>query len=172
MSFEDLVVTPTGCRFRGRLFPCSIGWGGVTRTKREGDGATPTGAHRLIAMTYRADRMVCPTRSKTSALPARPTRLDDIWSDDIADARYNSGLRSSTYPYSHERLWRSDPLYDLVIMTDWNWPDAVPGHGSAIFLHQWRSPGYPTAGCVAFSRSDLRRIVRWLSPRSRLIVQP
>jgi L,D-peptidoglycan transpeptidase YkuD (ErfK/YbiS/YcfS/YnhG family) len=60
-------------------------------------------------------------------------------------------------------LWRADPLYDLVILTDWNWPSARKGAGSAIFIHQWRGPGRATEGCVALSRADLR----WLAPRIR-----
>ena len=34
------------------------------------------------------------------------------------------------YAPSHERLKRADPLYDLILLTDWNWPQATPGHGS------------------------------------------
>ncbi|MCV6586652.1 MAG: L,D-transpeptidase family protein, partial [Marinibacterium sp.] len=42
--------------------------------------------------------------------------------------------------------------------------------GSAIFLHQWRRPGYPTEGCIAFRRDHLRWIVQRLRPGTRLIV--
>jgi L,D-peptidoglycan transpeptidase YkuD (ErfK/YbiS/YcfS/YnhG family) len=79
-------------------------------------------------------------------------------------------LVRAPYPHSHERLRRADPLYDLVILTDWNWPYAVKGRGSAIFIHQYRRPGYPTEGCVAFSRSHLHQIARRIRYRTRLIV--
>jgi L,D-peptidoglycan transpeptidase YkuD (ErfK/YbiS/YcfS/YnhG family) len=74
------------------------------------------------------------------------------------------------YPHSHERLRRSDPLYDLVILTGWNWPYAVKGRGSAIFIHQYRRPGYPTEGCIGLSRGDLRQIAGRIRFRTRLIV--
>ena len=74
------------------------------------------------------------------------------------------------YAQSHEKLRRADPLYDLVILTDWNWPYSVPGRGSAIFIHQWRRPGYPTEGCVAFARGDLHAIARRIKHRTRLII--
>jgi L,D-peptidoglycan transpeptidase YkuD (ErfK/YbiS/YcfS/YnhG family) len=45
MSRIDIVVTRWGARFMGRRFPCAIGRGGITQTKREGDGATPAGTH-------------------------------------------------------------------------------------------------------------------------------
>jgi L,D-peptidoglycan transpeptidase YkuD (ErfK/YbiS/YcfS/YnhG family) len=93
----------------------------------------------------------------------------DLWSDDGTQGDYNS-LVQAPYPHSHEVLRRADPLYDLVILTDWNWPDAVAGRGSAIFIHQQRRPGYPTEGCVAFSRAHLHQIAARLTRYSRLIV--
>ena len=152
----DLVLTPTGLRFMGRVFPCSIGRGGLSKKKREGDGATPCGIHRLVGMLYRPDRVARPA---DWALPIRPR---DLWSDDPTHTDYNM-MVLAPYPHSHQVLRRADPLYDLVILTDWNWPYAVPGRGSAIFIHQWRRPHYPTEGCVALSRDDLR----WIAPRIR-----
>ena len=61
--------------------------------------------------------------------------------------------------------------HDLVLLTDWNWPKATPGKGSAIFLHRWRRPGYPTAGCVAFAPHHLRWIAERITPGTRLIVR-
>ena len=114
-------------------------------------------------MLYRADRIAKPA---DWALPIGPR---DLWSDDPRHEDYNLMVRAPYAP-SHEVLHRADPLYDLVILTDWNWPRAVRGHGSAIFLHQWRRPGYPTAGCVAFSRRDLHWIAPRLTYETRLIV--
>jgi len=37
-------------------------------------------------------------------------------------------------------------------------------------VHQWRRPGYPTAGCVALARPDLHWIARRIRPGTRLIV--
>jgi L,D-peptidoglycan transpeptidase YkuD (ErfK/YbiS/YcfS/YnhG family) len=62
-------------------------------------------------------------------------------------------------------------MYDLVIVTGWNWPDAESGRGSAIFIHQWRRPGAPTEGCVALSRRDLCWIAARITPRTRLVVR-
>ena len=76
------------------------------------------------------------------------------------------------YPYSHERLARADRQYDLVLITDWNWPRAERGAGSAIFMHAWRGPGKPTAGCVALAAPHLRWITRRLRHGCRLMVPP
>lgn len=164
MTRNDLVLTRIGLRFQGRLYPCSIGKGGVTGTKREGDGATPRGVHQIVGLLYRPDRMARPV---DWAVPIRPR---DLWCDDVKHADYNLMVRAP-FDGRHEVLRRADPLYDLVILTDWNWPRAVRGRGSAIFLHQWRRPGYPTEGCIAFARQDLRRIAQGITYESRLIVR-
>lgn len=166
MKPADLVVTRWGARFMGRRFPCAIGRGGITTRKREGDGATPAGTHGFIGLLYRPDR-VARTRLPDWALPAGPP---DLWSDDPRDPDYNLMVRSP-HPYGHERLRRADPMYDIILLTDWNWPRAVPGIGSAIFVHLWRKPRHPTAGCVAFARADLEWIARRITHQTRLIIR-
>ena len=93
----------------------------------------------------------------------------DLWSDDARDEDYNMMVRAP-YPHSHEKLRRPDPLYDLVLLTAWNWPYAVKGRGSAIFIHQYRRPGYPTEGCISLSRSHLRQIAPMIKHHTRLII--
>jgi L,D-peptidoglycan transpeptidase YkuD (ErfK/YbiS/YcfS/YnhG family) len=66
---------------------------------------------------------------------------------------------------------RGDGLYDLCAVTDQNWQPAVPGGGSAIFVHLWRRPRWPTAGCVAFRRSDLSWILARWTARSRIVIR-
>ena len=163
MTPDDMVLTPMGVRFQGQLWPCTIGKGGIAGCKKEGDGATPRGVHRIVGMLYRPDRMAKPTDW------AKPIGPPDLWSDDPTHEDYNMMVRAP-YPHSHERLRRADPLYDLVILTDWNWPYAVKGRGSAIFIHQYRRPGDPPEGCVAFSRPHLHEIARRIRYRTRLIV--
>ena len=165
---RDIVVTRWGARFLGRDLPCAIGRGGITHEKREGDGATPAGRHRLVGLLYRPDRV------STALLPrwAQPVGPFAGWSDDPDDPAYNHHLpHCPGHPFSHERLRRADPLYDIVLLTDWNWPHAVPGHGSAIFVHCWRKPRHPTEGCVAFAPWDLLWIVTRLAPGDCLLVR-
>lgn len=159
-----MVLTPKGLRFGGRIFPCSIGKGGLSSYKQEGDGATPQGIHRIVGMLFRPDRVTRPVRW---AMPIGPR---DLWSDDLRDPAYNTHVRAP-HGFSHECLRRSDPLYDLVLLTDWNWPDAQPGKGSAIFVHQWRRPGYPTEGCIALRRDHLRWVAERVGRGTRLIIR-
>lgn len=166
MKAEDIVVTRHGARFMGRRFACSVGRGGIVPPdrKREGDGATPAGTHRLVGMLYRPDRL---TRPADWALPIGPS---DLWSDDPRDEDYNLMVRVP-HRFGHERLRRADPMYDLILITDWNWPQADAGRGSAIFVHPWRRPGAFTAGCVALARHDLFWIAPRITHQTRLIIR-
>ncbi|PJE27732.1 L,D-transpeptidase catalytic domain [Pseudooceanicola antarcticus] len=159
------VLTPQGLRLGQRTYPCSIGRGGLSGTKREGDGATPTGLHRVAELWYRPDRLAKPTPW------ARPIGPGDLWCDAPDHPDYNLHVRAP-FSASHEKLRRADPLYDLVLVLDWNCPDARPGLGSAIFIHQWRRAHYPTEGCLALRRDQLRDIARKLAPGSEVEVPP
>lgn len=161
-----MVVTRWGARFMGRRFPVAIGRTGIAHHKREGDGATPAGTWRLMGGGYRADRIRSPN------VPFRMLAIgpNALWSDDPAAPDYNHSV-GAPYAPSHERLARADRLYDIVLITDWNWPDATPGDGSAIFVHVARGPRKPTAGCLAFRADHLRWILARWTARARIIVR-
>lgn len=146
-------------------FRVSLGRSGITRTKREGDGATPAGQWRLVQAFSRPGGF----RFGANGIPARPIRRDDGWCDDMASPRYNRAVRLPCTA-SHEEMWRKDHLYDIVIETDWNRRPAIRGRGSAIFIHLRRDDGGPTAGCIALSPRDMRILWPHLGQRTRVIV--
>ena len=163
MSAFDMVFASGRLHYLGRAMPATCGRGGVCDDKREGDGATPRGVLRIAAVMYRPDRVTSPG---PWAVPIYP---GDVWCDDPAHASYNHLCRTPL-PASHEQMRRADPQYDIVMITDWNWPKARPGAGSAIFVHQWRRPGAPTAGCVAVARPDMHWLAARAAPGTRLVV--
>jgi zinc D-Ala-D-Ala dipeptidase len=72
---------------------------------------------------------------------------------------------------SSEQTRRDDVLYKWGVVVDHN-RAAIPGAGSCIFLHIWKSSSAPTAGCTAMPESDLVRLIRWLNPtRHPILVQ-
>jgi L,D-peptidoglycan transpeptidase YkuD (ErfK/YbiS/YcfS/YnhG family) len=153
-------------RLGSALIPCALGRGGITHRKREGDGATPAGAHELVMVYYRPDRVHRPV----TRLPVAALRPDAGWCDDPADRDYN---RPVTLPFaaSHEELWRDDRLYDIVVVLDWNLYRPVAGRGSAIFLHL-AAPGFaPTAGCIAVTEPAMRRLLATASETTFLDVR-
>ena len=160
---KDLILTASGLRLADKTLPCVIGRNGITTFKHEGDRKTPSGKHQIVGMLYRPDRI---KRPRSWAIPIRPR---DIWSDDIKDPDYNLMGTTPTL-FRHERLFRADHIYDLVILTNWNWPYAVKGRGSAIFIHGWRKNGHPTEGCIALSRDNLLKVAKFIDFGSQLIV--
>ncbi|MEM6623407.1 MAG: L,D-transpeptidase family protein [Pseudomonadota bacterium] len=163
---HDLVVGPWGARFLGRRFPCSIGRGGARFVKREGDLATPIGRWALRGLYWRADRAAQPLTGMSSS----PLGPQQGWAEDPVDPAYNRAI-CHPHPFPADRMFRGDPLYDICVFTDHN-AACVPGAGSAIFVHLWRRPRWPTAGCVALRRVDLEWILERWDPRGRLIVRP
>ncbi len=136
------------------LLPCALGRAGPRTVKREGDGATPRALLRpMVIHVKRRGAFPLP-----AGLPVRTIRPSDGWCDDPRSRRYNRPVPLPTAA-SHERMWRKDGLYDCVIETDWNRRPAVPGRGSAIFIHIAR-PGFaPTEGCIAFSRKGMKLLL-------------
>ena len=163
----DLVVGRWGARFGRRRLPCAVGRGGIGVKAAEGDGVTPVGRHRIEAVLARPDRLPPAIACRLGARGIGPA---DGWSDDPADPRYNRPVRRP-HRFGSEAMRRADRQYDLVAVLDWNRDPVVAGRGSAIFLHVWRSPRRPTAGCVALRRSDLAGVLAHWTPRSRVVVR-
>ncbi len=79
------------------------------------------------------------------ALPARPISEHDGWCDDPRSPTYNR-LVSIPNEWSHEKMWREDGLYDLVVVVGYNDDPPEGEWGSAIFLHIARDDYAGTAG--------------------------
>ena len=112
----NILISATGFASMGvKRFRCAIGRGGLKRDKQEGDGATPIGTWSLREVIYRADRMSRPR----SILPTRKMKPNDGWCDAPADMLYNQAV---THPFraSAERLWRTDNIYDLIVVVGYN----------------------------------------------------
>ncbi|UWU20708.1 L,D-transpeptidase [Rhizobium sp. CB3060] len=134
--------------------PAAIGRSGRSVLKREGDGATPIAAMKLLYGFTRGDHV----RFLRTSLPIRRIRKSMLWCDQPEDANYNRLVKAPFKP-SHEEMLRHDGLYDICLVLDWNIRSRQRHRGSAIFFHLIR-PGYePTAGCVAVDLRDMRRIL-------------
>jgi L,D-peptidoglycan transpeptidase YkuD (ErfK/YbiS/YcfS/YnhG family) len=146
---------------------CNIGRTGAIAAaeKREGDGATPLGDWPIRGALLRADRGLMPP----TGLPWRWLRREDGWSDDPDDAAYNRPVRYP-HPFSAERLWRDDALYDAIVWLGHNDGPPIRRLGSAIFLHLASQEGHHTEGCVAVSRESMQLLLRMMTTSSILEV--
>jgi L,D-peptidoglycan transpeptidase YkuD (ErfK/YbiS/YcfS/YnhG family) len=144
---------------------CAVGAGGVREDKVEGDAATPVGEFPLRHVYFRNDRLVLPK----VRLPSRPIGERDGWCDDPRSPAYNRLVRIPN-EWSHEKMWREDGLYDIVVVVGYNDDPPEGEWGSAIFLHIARDDMSPTQGCVAFARNDLLELLPLIGPNTRLRV--
>lgn len=152
-------------RYGAREYRCALGKGGVVRNKREGDGATPIGLFRLLAVHFRHDRVGQPI----TRLPTRAIGKRDGWCDNPNHSAYNTRI-VRPFRGSHEALWRDDHLYDIVIEIDHNTHPAKRGAGSAIFIHV-ATPDYAsTEGCIALAKKDLRNLLQRWTPETRILI--
>ena len=157
---------PRGHLTAGTLtLPCALGRGGISRHKREGDGATPSGGMRVLHGYYRPDKMARPF----CRVPLRPLARDLGWCDAPASPLYNRATRLPLRE-PHEEMWRHDGLYDVVFVLDYNVKPRRIGRGSAIFLHCAKPGMRPTLGCVALRPADMRRLLPRLAKRTELVV--
>lgn len=177
----DLIVAQQGKQYfstiNGTPYQCAVGENGLSADKKEGDDCTPIGTFPLRGLWIRPDKIDPASLSKIQ-LPIHEINENDGWCDDVNHPKYNQHviltkdfLESKA---SHEQLHRGDDyVYDIFIDVGYNdVPGSItPGKGSAIFIHIAR-PGYTgTAGCIAFSKEDLLKILSLLTVESKLIVK-
>ena len=151
-------------RAGGIVAPAAIGARSLTRFPREGDKATPAGAFMLMHVLYRPDRV---QRPRTS-LPVSPLHPRDGWCDEPHAALYNRPVHHPTR-LSAEELWRTDHLYDIIVVINFNIHPRQQGRGSAIFFHIARPDFSPTLGCVAIALPHMQRVLALCGPRTRLV---
>jgi L,D-peptidoglycan transpeptidase YkuD (ErfK/YbiS/YcfS/YnhG family) len=146
-------------------FPCALGKCGITQRKSEGDGATPRAAMSIISGFYRADRTMRPH----SRIPLSLIKRHDGWCDDPGHRLYN---RQITLPFKarHEKMWRDDHAYDIVLDLSWNRSPIRRLRGSAIFLHLAKDGFPPTEGCIALRLKDMKILLGYIGRKVRIIV--
>ncbi|MEP3655895.1 MAG: L,D-transpeptidase family protein [Litorimonas sp.] len=166
---EQIVINTNASRLKiGELdLPCRIGKSGAVPMidGREGDGKTPLGEYHLRFGLYRADRLPAPQ----SKLTFRALRKDDGWCDAPNDPAYNRFVRLPYTP-SHEKLWREDGAYDVILVMSHNDSPPKPNLGSAVFIHVAQPDDRKTLGCVALAPEEMVKLLPLLKMGMRVKV--
>ena len=72
---------------------------------------------------------------------------------------------------THEKLWREDHAYDLIIPLGYNDDPIIKGRGSAIFLHLAKLDYSGTEGCIALAKEDLLEILNHCSTETTITIK-
>ena len=89
------------------------------------------------------------------------------WCDDPKSNKYNQ-LVYIPFKHSHEKLFRRDNIYDIILVLDYNMSPIKKNKGSAIFIHVAKKDYKKTNGCVAINKISLLKIVKDLKIKTRV----
>ena len=143
-------------------FKCSLGKRGTTFNKIEGDLKTPKGNYSIGSLFYRKDKVV---RFSTK-LKKIPIKKNMYWCNDINSKYYNK-LITSPKKGKHEKMFRGDGKYDLIIIINYNTKKIIKNKGSAIFLHL-TSDYKKTEGCVAIKKTDMLVLLKLVNNKTKI----
>jgi L,D-peptidoglycan transpeptidase YkuD (ErfK/YbiS/YcfS/YnhG family) len=144
-------------------FKCCIGKNGLTKNKIEGDKKTPIGVYNLGSLFYRKDRNgIINTKLKKKIITKSMG-----WCDDIKNSKYNKLIRISKKKVKHEKMYRKDNKYDLLIPIKYNMLKPIKNKGSAIFIHLTENYK-PTAGCIALKKNDFLILLKLINKKTKI----
>ena len=152
----------TGLAWGLGLHPQSV-VGEMDPQKREGDGKAPAGIFSLT------DAFGYPSTLKTG-LNYQPMRASHYCVDVPSSPLYNQTVDAEVVGKdavqgSSEGMRRDvhygDQQYKKGIFVAHN-PANIPKAGSCIFVHLWKAPGSPTAGCTAMAEPQMDSLLEWL----------
>ena len=145
------------------IFRCCVGKNGITKFKKEGDLKTPKGTFEIENLYYRKDRIEKP-KTKLKCIEIKKNMG---WCDDVNSKKFYNKLINLKKKLHHEKLFRKDHKYDLIIPIKYNFKKTILGKGSCIFLHltnNYKS----TAGCIALNTKDFLIMLKIINKKSKI----
>ena len=159
-----IIVKKTGyLKYKNFKFRCALGKGGIKKKVKEGDNITPKGIFKIIKIYYRPDKI----NKIISSIKKIKIKKNMGWCDDPSSSYYNKQVKLPS-KYNHERLYRKDNLYDLILVLNYNTSPIKKNKGSAIFLHIAKKKYQPTKGCVALKKQDLIKLTSIIKKNTKI----
>ena len=144
-------------------FKCCIGKNGLSNNKIEGDKKTPIGTFEIEKLYYRKDKINLP-KTKLQCIQIRPNMG---WCDDVRNHKSYNKLIYTNKLFHHEKLYRKDFKYDLLIPIKYNFKKRILGKGSCIFLHLTKNYK-STAGCIALNKKDFLIMIKIINKNTTI----
>jgi L,D-peptidoglycan transpeptidase YkuD (ErfK/YbiS/YcfS/YnhG family) len=150
-------------KYKTLKFRCGIGKAGIGIKKTEGDNITPRGTYKIVKIYYRKDRI----KNIVSKFTLFEIKKNMGWCDDPKSKNYNK-LISLPCNFSHEKLYRKDNIYDLILVLNYNFKPIVKNKGSAIFIHIQKNNFKKTKGCISLRKKDLLKITSLINKKTKV----
>ena len=144
---------------------CSIGKRGIGLKKKEGDLITPKGKYKIKYILYRKDRVKIQTKIKKIIITRKMG-----WCDDPNSKQYNKLIKLPT-AYKHEKLYKKENIYDIIMVLNYNMNPIVKNRGSAIFIHIAKKNYGKTEGCVALKKIHLLKVLKELKKNTQVMIE-
>jgi hypothetical protein len=161
-----IIINKSGyLKYKHIKFKCALGKSGIGKKKIEGDNITPKGTFKIIKIYYRKDKIT----KINSAFKLIEIKKNMGWCDDPKSKKYNQLIKLPS-KYRHEKLFRNDRIYDLILVLDYNTNPVIKNKGSAIFIHIAKNNYCKTKGCIALKREDLIEIVSKIKRDTKIII--
>jgi L,D-peptidoglycan transpeptidase YkuD (ErfK/YbiS/YcfS/YnhG family) len=158
-----IVINKSGyLKYKNLEIKCTLGKSGIGIKKREGDNITPKGTYKIVNIFYRKDRI----KKISSKFKLIEITREMGWCDDPNSKYYNQLIKLPT-EYSHERFFRKDNVYDLVLVLNYNMRPIIKNKGSAIFIHVAKK-NRKTAGCIALNKMDLVNLIKKIDKKTKI----
>ena len=145
--------------------PCALGKAGIGKKKVEGDNITPKGNFRILKVYYRKDRI----KKIHTKFKLIKIKKNMGWCSDPNSKNYNQQIKLPTR-FKHEKLYRKDSLYDIILFINYNINPIVKNKGSAIFIHIAKKNYKPTAGCIALKKEDLIKLLGLIKKNTKIYI--
>jgi len=145
------------------FFRCCVGKNGITKIKKEGDLKTPKGTFEIENLYYRKDRIDKP-KTKLKCIDIEQNMG---WCDDVNSKKFYNKLININLKLQHEKLFRKDHKYDLIIPIKYNFKKTILGKGSCIFFHL-TNDYKPTAGCIALNKKDFIIMLKLIDKKTKI----
>ena len=162
-----IIINKSGyLKYKNFKFKCALGKRGIGKKKREGDKITPIGTYKIFKIYYRKDRL----KKINSKIKLHKINKNFAWCDDPLSEKYNQLIKLPT-KYGHEKLYRRDNIYDLILVLNYNMKPVIKNKGSAIFIHVSRKNYKSTAGCVALKKVDLIKLTKEIKKNTKVLIK-
>ena len=152
--------------YKNFKFRCALGKAGVKTKIQEGDNITPKGTYKILNIYYRKDRI----KKITSNFRPIEISKDMCWCDDPKSKKYNQLIKLPNR-YSHEKFFKKDNSYDLIVILNYNINPIIKNKGSAIFIHIAKKNYKSTAGCIALKKDDLLKLIKIIDTNTKIFIK-